>query len=72
MMPVAVPRVVLAITLLTDILKRRPNVSFPSNTLSRNTGTVTELLFVPAENVVDSRVASKSTFSIQSTIVSVV
>ena len=58
MMPVAVLR---GDTRGTVILRRRPNVSFPSNRLSKNTGTVTELLILPTGNVADSKAELKST-----------
>ena len=61
MMPVAVSRELLTDTLGTLMLRLRVNVSFPSNILSKNTGTVTELLLLPAMNTADLEVASKST-----------
>lgn len=65
MIPVAVPCELLGDTLCSVILRRRPNVSFPSNSLSKNTGTVTELLLLPGGNVADSRAELKSTLSMQ-------
>ena len=61
MMPVAVSRELLAETLGTLMLRLRVNVSFSSNILSKNTGTVTELLLLPAGNTADLEVESKST-----------
>ena len=60
-MPVAVSREPLADTLGTLMLRLSVNVSFPSNILSRNTGTVTELLLLPAGNIADLEPEAKST-----------
>lgn len=61
MIPVAVSRDPLADTLGTLTLRLRVNVSFPSNRLSKNTGTVTELLLLPAGNIADLEAEAKST-----------
>jgi len=65
MIPIAVPRELLADTLGTRTLRLRANVSLPSNRLSKNTGMVTELVLLPGLNVADLEVESKSLPAIQ-------
>ena len=60
MIPVAVPRELLGDTLAAVILRRRSKVSFPSNILSKKTGTVTELVLLPAGNMAGNKAELKS------------
>lgn len=61
MIPVAVLRELLAVTLGTLTLRLRANVSFPSTLLSKDTGMVTELVVLPARKVADRNSELKST-----------
>ena len=60
MIPVAVSRELLVVTLGTRTLRSRVKISLPSNILSKNTGMVTELVVFPGSNVADLGVESKS------------